>query len=61
MYWICIFVIIFFIVFMLGYCLFGFIKGGLEYELWSSEDRGNLIIGSFIVSILVMLLYGVSL
>ena len=62
MYWMCVFVIIFFIVFMLGYCLFGFISGkGFDYMLWGEDDRGNLVIGSVSISILVMLLYGVSL
>ncbi len=61
MYWICIFVIIFFIVFMLGYLINGFIEGDFNYENWSEDDRGNLVLGCISISILVMLLYGVSL
>lgn len=61
MYWICVFFIIFFIVFMVGYCLFGFIVGSFDYKIWSESDRSNLVIGSIAIAILLFLAYGITL
>lgn len=61
MYWICVFVIIFFIVFWVGYFFCGFIKGDFDYEVWSGDERSNLVVGSIAIAILLFLAYGITL
>lgn len=61
MYWICVFFIIFFIVFMFGYMCYSFVEGDFNYENWSESERNNLVVGSISIAILLFLAYGIAL